>query len=99
MARSYTGQVLVRNLSAESAHISASYPWLSQKTGQVLVRTRGAQRPGSRPQKWAMSGDLNLSRSSTPLLDSTKTQPRDRSNRLLGLIPTIPARPGEHCLS
>jgi hypothetical protein len=42
MDRSYPGQVLVRNLCTESAHISAGYPWLSQKTGPVLVHTPDA---------------------------------------------------------
>src|ERR1700687_588357 len=60
MARSYTGQVLVRNPSAKSVHISASYARLSQETGHVLVRTPGTRQPGFQPQKRAMSGGLNL---------------------------------------
>src|ERR1700687_1244376 len=62
MARSYTGQVLVRNPSAKSVHISASYARLSQKTGHVLVRTPGTRKPGFQPQKRAMSGGLKLGR-------------------------------------
>src|ERR1700687_1863872 len=60
MARSYTGQVLVRNPSAKSVHISASYARFSQKTGHVLVRTPGTRKPGFQPQKRAMSGGLKL---------------------------------------
>ncbi len=73
-----------------NVHIRQEFAVRSDQEANGEVERRGAA---------PMLNVANLSRSSTPLLDPTKTQPRDRSNRLLGLIPTIPARPREHCLS
>src|ERR1700687_1641705 len=81
MARSYPGQVLVRNPSAKSVHISASYARLSQKTGHVLVRTPGTRKPGFQPQKRAMSGGLNLPRCAGNRCAAEGTRSADASRK------------------
>jgi hypothetical protein len=61
MARSYTGQPLVRNLHCKTFPIPGGYAPASQKkAGHVLVRTPGGRKSEFQPEKGAMSGGLNL---------------------------------------
>jgi len=70
-----SGQVSVRNPLPEKPFTSGAYLRPSSKTGQVLVRTPGGQRPEFQPEKGATSGVLKfLTRLETTIDESMRVR-------------------------
>ncbi len=60
MARSYTGQLWVRNLPAEPPLFQGDMRARAEKPDRYWFAPRGAKTPGFQQQKRAMSGGLNF---------------------------------------